>query len=518
MRKSFVGGAIILMLAGLIARLFGFVYRIYLSNLIGAEGMGLYELTVPVYTAIVLTITAGITIAVSKMVAEQKARNNQENYGKIIASALFIVTAAGTLVSLLLFINVDLISAGVLGDDRTRAALLVLAPCLPAVVCASALKGYFYGIQQVIPTAFSQIAEQTAKILILILLAGSISVKGAAFACAAATFSAAAGEIVNLIVLSAAYFFRKKHISGIRRTGKPIRKRTIIYGMLKSAVPVSANRLVSSSLSAAEYILIPAMLTLGGLDDRSSMEIFGRLTGMVLPLILFPSLVTNSLATTLVPAISESISLKKNRAVNYQISKSIQVTFVLGVIFNALYICYSDEIGALIYRREKIGDLLFLMSFSCVFVYLQQTLTGVLNGLGRQGILLRNTIIGSILRIAAVCFLIPAFGIKSYMLGFTISLIVAEGLNLITINKITGLVFDLRGWLLKPALIGVVIVLAGRYINAFFSIFHLGTAVVTLMTLAANLFIAVFLMMLTGVLRPDEIFKIVGLKKESVKN
>ena len=335
MRKSFVGGAIILMLAGLIARLFGFVYRIYLSNLIGAEGMGLYELTVPVYTAIVLTITAGITIAVSKMVAEQKARNNQENYGKIIASALFIVTAAGTLVSLLLFINVDLISAGVLGDDRTRAALLVLAPCLPAVVCASALKGYFYGIQQVIPTAFSQIAEQTAKILILILLAGSISVKGAAFACAAATFSAAAGEIVNLIVLSAAYFFRKKHISGIRRTGKPIRKRTIIYGMLKSAVPVSANRLVSSSLSAAEYILIPAMLTLGGLDDRSSMEIFGRLTGMVLPLILFPSLVTNSLATTLVPAISESISLKKNRAVNYQISKSIQVTFVLGVIFNA---------------------------------------------------------------------------------------------------------------------------------------------------------------------------------------
>jgi len=518
LRKSFVGGAIILMLAGLVARLFGFVYRIFLSNLIGAEGMGLYELIVPVYTAIVLTITAGITIAVSKMVAEQKARNNQANYGKIIASALFIVAVAGTIVSLLLFINADLISARMLGDERTRAALLVLAPCLPAVVCASALKGYFYGIQQVIPTAFSQIAEQAVKILILILLAGSISVKGAAFACAAATFSAAAGEMVNLLVLSVAYFFRKRRTSGFSGAGKPIRKRRIIYDMIKSAAPVSANRLVSSSLSAAEYILIPAMLTLGGLDDKSSMEIFGRLTGMVLPLILFPSLVTNSLATTLVPAISESISLKNKRAVNYQISKSIQVTFVLGVIFNALFICYPDEIGALIYRHEKIGDLLFMMSFSCVFVYLQQTLTGVLNGLGRQGILLRNTIIGSIMRIAAVCFLIPAFGIKSYILGFTISLIVAECLNLITINKITGLVFDLRGWLLKPGLIGVVMLLAGRYINAFFGIFHLGTEAVTFLTLAANLFIAVFLMMLTGVLKPEEIFNIVGLKKEMIKN
>lgn len=513
MRKSFIGGAVILMVAGLVARLFGFVYRIFLSNLIGAEGMGLYQLIVPVYTAIVLTITAGITIAVSKMVAEQKARNNHANYGKITASALLIVTVAGTIVSLILFINVDLISAGLLGDERTRAALLILVPCLPAVVCASALKGYFYGIQQVIPTAFSQIAEQAVKILILILLAASISVRGAAFACAVATFSAAAGEIVNLFVLSAAYFFRKKRTSGIKGSGKPIRKRIIIFDLMKSAVPVSANRLVSSSLSAAEYILIPVMLTLGGLDDKSSMEIFGRLTGMVLPLILFPSLVTNSLATTLVPAISESISLKKNRAVNYQISKSIQATFVLGVIFNALFICYPDEIGALVYRREKIGDILFLMSFSCVFVYLQQTLTGVLNGLGRQGILLRNTIIGSILRIAAVCFLIPAFGIKSYILGFTISLIVAEFLNLITINKITGLVFDLRGWLLKPGLIGILMALVGRYIYAFFGIFHLGAACMILLTLAANLFIAVFLMILTGVLGAEEIFKIVGLKK-----
>lgn len=514
MRKSFIDGAVILMLAGLVARIFGFVYRICLSNLIGAEGMGLHELIVPVYTAVVLTITAGITIAVSKMVAEQKARHNHTNYGRITMCALAIVATAGTVVSLLILFNLNLISAGMLGDKRTHDALLILVPCLPAVVCASALKGYFYGIQNVIPTAFSQIAEQTVKIVILFLFAGSISGRGADYACAVATFSAAAGEIVNLIVLSAAYLIKKKQPVGLRLSGGLIRKRKIISCLLKAAVPVSANRLVSSSLTAAEHIMIPFMLMAGGLDSRTSIEIFGRLAGMALPIILFPSIVTNSLATTLVPAISESMALKNYRSVNYQISKCIQITFVLGMIFCALFINYPNEISELIYRREKIGDLLFLMSFSCVFIYMQQTLTGALNGLGKQGILLRNNIIGSILRIAIVYFLIPIFGIKIYLLGLTVSMIVTESLNLITINKITGLVFDLREWILKPGLIGVVMVLFGKYIYAFFMIFQQGAVVTTLLALAANLFIAAFLMMLTGVFRPEEILKITGLKKQ----
>lgn len=513
LRKSFMSGAVILMAAGLVARLFGFVYRIYLSNLIGAEGMGLYQLIVPVYTAVVLTITAGITIAVSRMVAEQKARNNTANPGRITACALGVVVAAGTAVSVFMLLYEDFISSGVLGDERTHDALLVLVPCLPAVVAAAALKGYFYGIQQVAPTAISQVVEQMVKFGVLMLCSPGIAEKGPEYACAVATLSAAIGEIANLLVLMAVFAVRKRRSRKNGLTGKPMRKRRIIIDLLKAAVPVSANRLVISTLSAAELIMIPAMLAAGGLDERSSMEAFGRLSGMALPLIMFPSLVTNSLATTLVPAISESVSLKKFRAVNYQISKSIQATFILGTIFSAIFICYPDEIGALVYRRERIGDLLFMLSFSCVFVYLQQTLTGVLNGLGKQGVLLRNTIIGSILRIAAVYFLIPAFGIRSYIFSFTISLIVTESLNLTAINKITGLVFDLREWLLKPGLIGAVMVMIGKCIHYFFGIFNTGASMTTLLSLMTNVLVSIFLMIITGVLKPDELLKMSGLKK-----
>lgn len=513
MRRSFVSGAIILMAAGLIARLFGFAYRIYLSNLAGAEGMGLFQLVTPVYATVVLTITAGISIAVSKMVAEQQARKQPVNSSRITVCALVMVLAAGILVSLLIFLNSTLISGRILGDSRTHTALLLLVPCLPAIVAAAALKGYFYGIQQVMPTAISQIVEQIVKMGFILLLSSSIMVRGPEYACAFAILAAGIGEIANLIVLAVFYTLKSKHSSARKVVGKPMRKRLIIKELLKESLPVSANRLVVSILSAAEYILIPAMLVAGGLQYKSSMELFGRLAGMALPLIMFPSLVTNSLATTLVPAISESVSLNNYKAVNYRISKSIQATFIMGIIFTAIFISYPNEISALVYKHEKIGDLLYLLSFSCIFIYLQQTLMGVLNGLGRQGILLRNSVIGSLLRICAVYFLIPSFGINFYIVGLGASFMLTSILNLHAINKITGLVLDLRDWLIKPGLVGIVMVVVGRYVLYFFQILGLSSGMTLLITLAANVVIAVFLMLLAGVLKMGELLKIAGLKR-----
>lgn len=513
MRNSFVKGAFILMAAGLVARLVGFLYRILLSNLIGAEGMGLYELIVPVYTAVVLTITSGMTVAVSKMVAEQNAHNNQVNPGRITVCAFALVLTAGFAVSLFIYTNADLLSLKVLGDERTHNALLVLVPCLPPVVAASALKGYFYGMQEVVPTAVSQIAEQAVKLGILFIFAAAIGGKGAEFACTVATLAAALGEIVNLLILVAVFSFKHNFFIKIKLAGKPMRKRSIVSKLLKVSVPVSANRLITSSLSAVEFIMIPSMLVLGGMDDKSSMELFGRLTGMALPLIMFPSIVTNSLATTLVPAISESLSLKRFKTLNRQISKSIKATFLLGVLFSALFISFPEEIGALIYRREKIGDLLFMLAFACIFVYLQQMLTGVMNGLGKQGTLLANTVIGSVIRILAAYFFIPAFGIKSYIFGLTASLILTESLNLIAINRITGLVFDLREWLVKPGFTGAAMVILGNLIKIFFNRLHREGTVTTFLTLLIFGLLAIALMLITGILKPKELLELSGMKK-----
>lgn len=511
--RTFVGGAIILMAAGFIVRILGFVYRIYLSNLIGAEGMGLFQLIFPVYSLIILTLTAGISIGVSKMTAGELALGHTINIRRISLCALFVVISAGIIVSLAMYINLDLITQYIIKDRRTYSSLFLLIPCIPVIAAASALKGYFYGIQRVVPTAVSQIAEQAVKIGIVILLAGYFVNAGLEYACAVATAGMAFGEIANLAVLAAVYNWqRKRDLKGVTRTGL-IRKRIIIIELVKTAVPVSANRFIISIMSVIEYLLIPWMLVAGGLDYTSSMETYGKLSGMALPLIFFPSMIPSSLATTLVPAISEAVSLKNYRSVNYRISKSIQVTFILGFIFTAVFLTYPEEIGNIVYRREKIGEMLYMLSFSCIFVYLQQTLTGVLNGLGRQGELLRNTMSGSLIRIAFVYFLIPVYGIQSYVWGLITSFAFTSVINTLTINRITGMLPDFKNWILKPGLAGAAMVLTGRYIYSFYEIFISAPWVKILLALTTDIFAGVFIMILAGGLEKNEVLKLAGFKK-----
>lgn len=511
-RKSFVGGAIILMIAGFIVRIFGFIYRIYLSNLIGAEGMGLFQLTSPVYSLVILTLTSGISIAVSKMVAAEHAKNHEANLKRITGMALGLVVTSGVIVSFLMYLNLNFIVHVLLKDSRTYYSMLLLIPCIPVIAAASALKGYFYGVQRVVPTAVSQIAEQVVKIGLVMGMAGYFVNVGLEYACALATVGMAAGEIANLLILVIVYKFRNRKEKPGSGAGH-LRKRHIIKEMLVIAVPVSFNRFITSIMSTIEQILIPQRLLAGGLGYQQSMQEFGRLSGMAMPLLFFPSLVTSSLATTLVPAISEAVSLKNFRAVNYRISKSIQITFALGFIFMAIFYSYPDEISSMIYKREKIGDLLYVLSFTCIFIYLQQTLLGTLNGLGKQAISLRNSIIGNTIRIGAVYFIIPLYGLTGYIWGTIASSIVVCVLNLYTVIKTTGMALDFGNWLIKPGLVFLFMILTSRYMYSFFTLFPVGSSWVMALTLLGNIFAGLTFMVVVGALSKEEVFRMLGVRK-----
>ena len=512
-RKSFVSGAIILMIAGFVVRILGFVYRIYLSNLIGAEGIGLFQLISPVYSLVILTLTSGISIAVSKMVAGELARGHIVNLRRITKGALILVAASGLLVSIFMFIYVDFIANVILRDARTYYSLMFLIPSIPVIAAASALKGYFYGVQEVMPTALSQVVEQFVRIGLVMAMAAYFMNVGLEYACALATVGMAVGEISNLAVLYIIYRMKKGAAGGSNSKVGLLRKRNIIKELLTTALPVSFNRFIISIMSAIELILIPRMLLTSGLDYRQCIEEYGRLTGMAMPLLFFPSLVTSSLATTLVPAISEAMSLNNYKSANYRISKSIQLTFILGFIFTAIFLSYPNEIGNLIYKKEKIGGMLYLLSFTCVFMYLQQTLLGILNGLGKQGISLRNSIIGSTIRIGFVYFCIPLYGITGYVWGIVASSAFVCTLNLYTVVRTTRMKLDLKNWIVKPGLVGVVMIFISKYIYSFFGIFNAGYAWTIVITIIGNVVIAISLMVVGGALKSEEVFKIFGVKR-----
>ena len=504
-KKAFISGAIILMIAGLIVRMFGFVYRVYLSNLIGAEGMGLFQLISPVYSLIIMTLTSGISIAVSRLVAQETAKGHYVNLKRITLSGLMVIVFGGVTVSILIFFNLDFIVKYLLKDPRTYSSMLFLIPCIPVIAAASVLKGYFYGIQNVTPTAYSQIAEQVVKISLVLFVLKKFISSGLEYTCAAATAAIAIGEMSNLLVLCIMYRPSIKKFTAIKNNRGLIRKRRIMAQIFKIAVPVSTNRLITSLMSAIELIMIPARLLSGGMDYQNSMELYGKLAGMAMPIITFPAIVTSSLATTLVPAISEALALRNFRTINYRVSKSIQITFVLGFLFTAIFIAYPNEISTSIYKRDNVSELISLLSFTCLFFYLQQTLHGILNGLKKENKLLIHSVVGYVIRIAFVYFLIPIYGIKSYIAAMILSSVVVCILNLALVIKTTGLSIDVRNWIIKPGIVCIAMILASRYVYSFVTIFVSQKLFVSVLAVMCDFLVGCILMVIIGAI--NVIFK-----------
>lgn len=513
LRKSFVNGTIILIITGLIVRTLGFIYRIYLSNLIGAEGMGLFGLVFPIYSLVILTLTAGVSIGVSRMVAEEFACNRLFNLRRITRLAAIMVVSIGIAVALFMFIFAGFITTHIMRDARTYYSLMVLIPCIPVIAMASVLKGYFYGLQDIVPTALSQVTEQIVRIGFVMITAGWALRFGLEYACAIATLGMALGEISNLMVLFLLYKFKRNELK--TNNNGLMRKRTILKELFKISIPISANRLITSAISAFEALLIPARLIARGMTSQTSMIEFGRMTGMAMPILFFPSLITSSLATMLVPAISQASSINNKKSVEYKISKSIQLAAVIGVVFAGIFICYPNQIGSLIYKKEKIGDILYYLSFSCVFLYLQQTLLGILNGLGLQTVSLINSLVGYAIRIGFVYFCIPLYGILGYIWGIIASSAIVCFLNIFVVVKTTAIYTDLINWFLKPGIIGLFLILTNKYIYSFFALLNPNPQKVIVFTIIGNIFIAIGLMIVFGILKKGELKRLLPLKSSS---
>ena len=468
--ESYKTGAVKLMVAGFIVRIFGFVNRIYMSNLLGAEGMGLFQLTSPVYSLIILTLTAGVSVTVSSMCAREMAQNNRANAIKITKAAFMLLIISGSVLALILGFFAPQISEYILHDARARYSLIMLCPCIPIVAAASAIKGYFYGTMRVTATAVSQIVEQVVRILVIFLVAPRVINESLEMACAIVTVSAAIGEMANLAVVGVAFL-----CDAVKNKGKltTVRYKKSMADISRLSLPVSVNRLIVSLIGAIESVLLPLRFAVGGLDTTSSLEMLGRISGMCMPLITFPTLVTSSLATTLVPAISASSQQKDIKSTNHKITTSINLSFVMGAGFFALFLVYGKRIGELLYAGQNVGTLLCAMSSCCVFIYLQQVLSGVFHGLEKQTIHLIISVLGCCIRIAFIWFAVPIYGVRGYIVGTVISMLVTTVISFVLIIKYTKIRFGFINWIVKPMIIFAAICISGRILEA--SKFSTGT-------------------------------------------
>jgi len=504
-RRSLKYNTAILTVTGFIVKALGFAYRIFIANCIGTEGLGLYQLMTPIYSLLVLVLSAGVSVAVSRFVAEETSKGQRYAGVKITSVSAGIVLASGIVICGILLLNIDALVLGTTGDMRTRSSLFWILVLVPPIAAVSAFKGYFYGRQEMLPNSAGQIAEQVIKLVFVVIMVDSFRGKGIESMCLLAVLAMLIGECANVLVVYVAFLFsNKKTLYELKN-----RKKESLWAMIKKIVkvsfPISANRLVLSLIGTAESLLIPQRLVLSGLTYQESLKAFGKLTGMASPLVFFPSMIPMSLATALVPAIAGAVAAKQYRIANRQISESIRLTIIMGLTFTSFFASCSHELAELVYPGNDVGPILRLLSLSGVFLYLQQTMLGILNGLARESAILVNTMTGSLIRIAGIWFLMPILGVDAYIYAIIAGSIITIAFNFREISKITGISVDVGQWFLKPLSASLAGVLFVFVIRSFLYNWDIPLKFCRLLTVVIAFFILTAIYLVTGIIKKDDL-------------
>lgn len=421
-----VTGTVILTLTGLLSRFIGFFYRIFLSNAFGAEGMGIYQLIAPVLALSFALTASGIQTAISKYVASETSTHDYHTSFRTLWAGFLMAMALSVACALGIYLYADGIAVTFLMERRTAPLLRIIALSIPMATVHSCINGYFYGIRRTAIPAFSQLAEQVFRVgsvyLIYYFFRQHDMKPTISFAVAGLVIGESASMIVSVVAILArahhVFPAHDRHLSGAPALSS---YRRICGRLLQLAVPLSANRLVLNLLQSIEAIYIPNKLMAYGLNNADALGVYGVLTGMSLPLILFPSAITNSISVLLLPIVSEADASGNTGAVKRAIVTSIRYCLLLGFGCTALFLLFGRPAGRLLFHSELAGSFILTLSFICPFMYIASTLGSILNGLGKTAQTFLYSVVSLLLRLLFVFIAIPRYGIKGYLWGMLAS-------------------------------------------------------------------------------------------------
>lgn len=458
-KKSFIQGAVILGIAGIIIKIMGAFFRIPLANLIGDEGMGYYQTAYPIYVLFLTLATAGIPIAISKMVSERVAVDHHYEAYRVFRVSFILLFTIGICSSAILFFGAGQI-VNAIGNPGAKYAMMAIAPALLFVPIMAAYRGYFQGMQDMKPTATSQVVEQFFRVAAGLTLAYFLIDRGRDFAAAGASFGATAGSITGLIAVVGIYYYKKNSLKGdVERTHTISTEKSseILAKIFMIAVPVTIGAAIMPIMNTIDVGIVMRRLQETGWTEEAANGLYGQLTGMAGPLINFPQVLTQAIAMSLVPAIAAAYKQKDMVFLNYNVRLGLRTSIIIGLPCALGLMTLAEPIMLLLYPFQKASAVsaapcLFIMAFGVIFLSTVQTLTGVLQGLGKPMVPVINLLIGAIVKVVLTYTLtgISSINVQGAAIGTVAAYIVASSLNIIAVKKYTGVKFDIMLTFVKP--------------------------------------------------------------------
>ncbi len=513
--RRFIASGLLLTFSALIMRSISVSFGAYVSREAGAEAMGVFSLIMSVFGFALTVATSGINLAVTRMISEALGEDDEtllhNSMKKCIAYCLFF-----SLISAIsLFVLSDFIGNSVLHDSRTVRPLKILAFSLPFISLTSAYNGYFSAVRRVYKNTVYSVLEQLIKIFFTVKMFEIFIFKGIEFACIALVAADLISEFSAFLISGTMYYFDKKRYSKDRKSlhsDKEIRSK-----LLSIALPVAFSTYFRSSLLTLEHILIPKNLIKSGLVRSIALASYGTLHSMVMPIVLFPLAVLSSFSGLLIPELAEAKIKKRKVAVQYIARRAFQFSFIFSFLISGILICFSDELGRIIYGSAEASYYIRLLAPLVPIMYLDSVTDSILKGLGEQVYSMNVNIIDALLSIFLVMILLPKYGMVGYVITIYITELVNFALSFFRQLYVTGLDISISKTLISPAFSIIATILIIKSLFSFAEIPANDTKFLIIKCFFAVIIYLLFIRLTKGITKNDAIWlkKVFILKRYS---
>ena len=484
-KMAFITGTLLLTSTGFICRILGFFYRIFMSRTIGAEGLGIYNMVHPIFSICFAVCAGSIQTALSQYVAANQTRGRA-----VFRTGLVIAMGMSFLLAWVIYGNAGFLAEKLLLEPRCAPYLPVMAVSVPFAALHACINGYYYGMQKARVPAFSQVAEQVIRMGAVFLIASIWLESGRQITVSLAVYGHLIGEMASAVftVFCLGFFPPCKDGDSRRAPAIPLSFGATAAPLMALALPLMGNRLILNVLGSAEAIWIPNRLMSSGLTNSEALSVYGVLTSMALPFILFPSAITNSMAVLRLPTVAEAQADGNEARISSMISMSLRYSCYMGVLCIGIFTIFGNQLGVSVFHDQNAGTYITILSWLCPFMYLATTMGSILNGLGRTSSTFFQNVFAMVIRLAFVLFAIPRYGILGYLWGMLVSELALALMSFLAVKRLVPFCWDTVNMIVKPVLL--LLISIGMYLAFSQSCFWLKELPLFIMTAVQILFLS----------------------------
>ena len=464
-KQSFVFGAFILAISGIVCKILGAVYKIPLTNILGSQGMGVYYLIFPVYAFLLTLTSSSFTTAISRLVSNQIALKNSLYAYKIFKASLILLAILGVGASIILACFSRVI-ASLQGLENAYICYLAVAPSIILVSLSSSFKGYFQGLQNMLPTAISQVLGQIFKLSMGFTLAKILSNRGVIFGCIGAILGITISEIITTLYFVFAFlifkfknknYFKFKDASTIEISKK---QKDILKEVFKTALPFTLSSVILPMSMVIDSFLIVNILKSMQFDKIFATSLLGLNSGVVNTLVSLPSTLSVAICMSIVPYITFALSKKDYNSINEKTALAIKLTIIVSLPCVAVFSFFSPYILRVLfastfsssYEFSLCCSLLVISSINVFYLGFLQISTALLQAINRSYIPVASLSIALIIKVICEVFLIsmPIINIAGAVISNAICYFISSVINIFYFKKQINVTFSFKETIFSP--------------------------------------------------------------------